>query len=277
MKSYPTKPNINGINLEVAKIYEAHEKWPEASKIYLGYFTKPPVNATIDEIMFCRLQYGLMMEKVGQGAKVTQHWKDTLTTFEKAKAAGTAMETSKEVAGQIMFILAEPQYQAYMALKISGPGDKKLNQKQLDKLLKEQLVGKAKAMQEVEKTYTAILGTGAGEWGLAALVKLGRAYENLGESLVGSYVPSYLTEDQAELYHMALEDKAYPATEKAVTAYNEALGKSFELSVYNENSADATRRLGVLRPAEFPGLFEKLPKPRFSSPSEKSAPFESEP
>lgn len=164
-----------------------------------------------------------------------------------------------------------------MALKISGPGDKKLNQKQLDKLLKEQLVGKAKAMQEVEKTYTAILGTGAGEWGLAALVKLGRAYENLGESLVGSYVPSYLTEDQAELYHMALEDKAYPATEKAVTAYNEALGKSFELSVYNENSADATRRLGVLRPAEFPGLFEKLPKPRFSSPSEKSAPFESEP
>jgi len=28
-----------------------------------------------------------------------------------------------------------------MAMKISGPGDKKLAQKQLDKLLKEQLVG----------------------------------------------------------------------------------------------------------------------------------------
>lgn len=277
MTAYPEKPNQNGLTLEIAKIYESHEKFPEAAKIYLQFFTKPPVSASMDEIMFCRLRYGLLMDKLGQGAKVAQHWKDTLATYEKAKASGAAMELSKEYVGQIMFILAENQYNTYMAMKISGPGDKKLPQKQVDKILKDQLVAKAKGMQGVEQTYTAIIATGAGEWGLASLSRVGRAYENLGESLVNSYLPTYLTEDQAEMYHMALEDKAFPATEKAVNAYSEALKKSYDLNLYNENSAEATRRLGVLRPADFPGLFEQVPAPRFTAPSEFTASFETEP
>ncbi len=277
MTAYPEKPNQNGLTLEIAKIYESHQKIPEAAKIYLQFFTKPPVSASMDEMMFCRLRYGLLMDKLGQGAKVGQHWKDTLATYEKAKASGAAMELSKEYVGQIMFILAESQYNAYMALSISGPGDKKLPQKQVDKLLKEQLVAKAKGMQGVEQTYTAIIATGAGEWGLASLSRVGHAYENLGESLVNSYLPTYLTTDQAEMYHMALEDKAFPATEKAVNAYAEALKKSYDLNLYNENSAEATRRLGVLRPADFPGLFEQVPAPRFTAPSEFTASFETEP
>jgi tetratricopeptide (TPR) repeat protein len=271
MAAYPDRPNLNGITLEIAKIYEAHEKWPEASKIYLAYFTKPPVNATFDEIMFCRLRYGLMMDKLGQGAKVTQHWKDTLIAFDKAAVAKMPMDAANEYRGQILFILADPQFTAYMAMKISGPGDKKLKQKEIDKLLKEQVVAKAKAMQEVEKTYTAIIGTGAGEWGLAALVRLGQAYENLAEVLINSYVPANLTEDQKELYRMALEDKAFPATEKAASAYSEGLKKAYELNLYNADAATATRRLGVIKPGEFPGLFEVVPTPDYSAPSATTA------
>ena len=280
--AFPTKPNINGVNLEVAKIYEGHGKFAEASKIYLGYFTKPPANATLDEQMFCRLQYGLMMDKIGQGAKVTQHWKDSLAWFEKAKieaAKGGVKpgELSIEASGRMMFILAEPEYAAYMAMKISGPGDKKLPQKQVDKMLKEQLVGKAKAITALEATYNKIIGAGAGAWGLASLVRMGRAYEDLASSLLNSYVPTYLTVDQAEIYKMALEDKAYPATQRAAAAYQAALDKAFELSIYNDDTAEATRRLGVLAPDEYPGLFETVPKPRFASPSSKVATFESTP
>ncbi|MFZ5477147.1 MAG: tetratricopeptide repeat protein [Myxococcota bacterium] len=274
--AYPTEPNINGINLEIAKIYESKEKWAEASKVYLAFFTKPPANATIDEVMFCRLHYGLLMDKLGQGAKVNQHWKETLAFFDKSKTAGAKFELSVEYVAQILYIQAEPQWQSYMAMKIDGPGDKKLPQKQADKILKDQLVAKVKAMGEVEKTYTNIIGTGAGEWGLAALVKLAQAYENLSDSLKGSYVPTYLTADQKELYTMALEDKAFPQIEKAAAAYDSALQKSYELYLYNENTANATRRLGVLRPDDYPGLFEKIPEPRFASPSVFTASFETE-
>ena len=283
--AFPDKPNLNGIQLDIARIYEEHEKWAEASKVYLAFYTPKPavkgqppqVMGSLDELMYARLHYGLLMDKLGQGAKVGQHWKETLAFYEAQKKAGAQSELSVEYAAQIMYILAEPQYQAYMAMKISGPGDKKLNQKQTDKLLTDQLVTKVKAMGEVEKTYAAIIGTGAGEWGLAALARLGSAYENLSESLKGSWIPTYLTADQKELYTMALEDKAYPQIEKAAAAYSAALEKSYELNLYNDNTANATRRLGVLRPDEFPGLFEKIPEPRYSAPSTFTGSIESEP
>jgi hypothetical protein len=116
-------------------------------------------------------------------------------------------------------------------------------------------------MVELEKKYSAILETGAGEWGLAAVVYLGRVYENMGETFAKSPCPAYLTTDQCEYYKQVLQDKVFAQVEKAVTAYKIALDKSYELNVYNDNAAFATRRLGELRPDDFPALYEELPKP----------------
>ncbi len=76
---------------------------------------------------------------------------------------------------------------------------------------------------------------------------------------------------------MTLQDKAFPQIEKAVAAYSQALSKGFELSLYNDNTAFAARRLGELRPKEFPGLFETIPEVRRSSPSVFNASFETQP
>ena len=67
------------------------------------------------------------------------------------------------------------------------------------------------------------------------------------------------------LYTMALEDKVYPQVEKAVAAYKASLDKSYDLTLYNENTAFATRRLGELRPNDFPGLREELIEVRLTS------------
>lgn len=279
--TFPDKPNLNGIRIEIAKIYSEHQKWSESSRIYLEFFTKPPANATVAEIMYCRLQYGLMADKIGQTAKVTQHWRDSLawydTTIANAKKAGTTVEGGVEEAAQMMFILSEAQFQSFMAMKIDGPGDKKMRQKDADALLTRQLKDKLKALSELEATYVKIVETGAGEWGLASLTRLGQAYENMSESFLQSWIPSYLTEDQKEMYTMALQDRAYPQVDRAIAAYSQALSKGYELSLYNDNTAFATRRLGELRPNEFPGLYETIPSTRFSSPSVYTAEFEEKP
>ena len=287
MGTYKTEPNINGVQLEIAKIYEANGKYAEASKVYMGVFSvatgrpvkgaPPPVQYTFDEMMFARLRYGLMMDKIGMAPKLTQHWKDGVTFYEGQKAAGASGEVATEAYAQMLFALSEPEYAAYMAMKVSGPGDKKLPQKQVDKLLLEQLKNKVKAFSALEATYNKIISSGAGKWGTASLVRLGHASEDLASTLLNSYIPTYLTEDQKEIYRMALEDKAYPATQKAATFYSAALTKAYELSLYDESTAEATRRLGVLAPDEYPGLFETIPSPRFSAPSAKTASFEKEP
>ncbi len=90
---------------------------------------------------------------------------------------------------------------------------------------------------------------------------MARAYENMGSTLTSAPLPYYLTDDQSEIYNMAIEDKVYVQEEKAVAAYKVALEKSFELTIYNDNTAFAARRLGELRPDEFPGLEEALLEP----------------
>ena len=129
-------------------------------------------------------------------------------------------------------------------------------------------------MQAIEARYLEIIRTGAGEYGLAALVDLGKVYENLAESLRNSYVPPNLNEEQREYYADSLEDKAYPNDEKATQAYTQALSKSYELNLYNDNTAYAVRRLGELRPADFPGLEEDMLTPRYTSKSVVESNFE---
>ncbi len=277
MATYPEKATP-GLQLAIAQIYEEQGRAAEASKLYQAFFTKPPTNASMDEVVYSRLHHGLLMDKLGQGSKVKAHWSETIQVYEKAKAAGTPIgSVAPSAIAQIRFVLAEEQFQKFLSMKIDGKSEKRLNRRDQDKFLLKQLSDKAKAMMELEKTYTVVVGEGAGEWGLAALVRLGSAYENMSETLRTSYIPTYLTEDQKELYVMGLEDKAYPQVEKAAAAYELALTKAFELNLYNENTAIATRRLGVIRPDDFPGLFEQVPTPRYAAPSVKTASFDDKP
>jgi hypothetical protein len=120
-------------------------------------------------------------------------------------------------------------------------------------------------MVDVEKTFLPIVDTKAGEWGLASLTALGKSYENMAETLRTGDVPSYLSDDQREFYMMGIEDKAYVLEEKAVNAYTLALEKAYQLTIYNDDTAYATRQLGVLRPDDYPGLTEQVLDPRWTA------------
>jgi hypothetical protein len=104
---------------------------------------------------------------------------------------------------------------------------------------------------------------------------LGATYENLGNTLTESRCPAYLTDGECYFYKLGLEDAAYPQTVKAADVYFAGLQKAYELNLYNDNTALATRRLGELLPDQYPGLMETLPKPGYSS--DKTKAFELEP
>lgn len=275
--AYPTDSRVPDVTLRIGKIYEEKQQWQQAANAYFAFFSKPPTGASLDMAFFARLHYGLCMEKVGgQEAKLDKHWKETLAAYESAKKQGGQMELAAEFIAEIMFKQAQGGLDKFMAMQITGPTGK-VSRKQEDDIVLKSLNAKTRELQAQEAAYGAIVGTGAGEWGLASLVKLGQAYENMGEALRTSYVPSYLTAEQKEIYQMALEDRVFPLTEKAVNAYSLALQKSFELSLYNENTAFATRRLGELRPNDFPGLDEIILEPRYTTRSVVESSFVEQP
>ncbi len=274
--TWPDDERVPNLSIEIGQIYDEQKKYGDSAKIYYTYFTKPPAGATTDQIFYARMYYGLAVEALGMNAKANKHWDDTLKAYGEAKEGGAEMVLAVEFIAQIMLKQAQGQMDDYLKMKISGPASKTSRAK-TDKVLMKQLVDKAKSLTAVEATYVDIVKTGAGEWGLAALVELGKAYENMADSLVNSYIPDYLTEDQEELYRMGLEDKAFVQTEKAVNVYSQALNKSFELHLYNNNTAYAIRKLGALRPDDYPLLEEELLVPRYTTRTKLEQTFETQP
>jgi hypothetical protein len=100
--------------------------------------------------------------------------------------------------------------------------------------------------------------------------------EMFAQALTDSESPSYLSGEQEEFYRMSLNDTIYPRIEQAVGFYKQSLDKAYELTLYTEDTAYAVRRLGELRPDEYPGLEEQIIQPRFTSSKERLYTFETE-
>jgi tetratricopeptide (TPR) repeat protein len=258
--AFPTDSRIADTKIRVAKIYEENKRWEEAANAYQAFYKAPPKDAPLELQYFARLHYGQAMEKLGKIKERDAIYKETVALYMKS---GATKGPQTEVVAEMMYQIAQPQLESYLAMELkTAPGQGK---KIEDKVLTDSLMKKTKALTEVEKSFTEIVSLGAGEWGLAALVALGKAYEDMAHTLRTSAPPSYLDAASVELYRMGLEDRAYVPDEKAVNAYKTALAKSYELTLYNENTAYATRQLGVLRPDEYPGLSETLLEPRWTS------------
>ena len=244
--------------LESARILELHEKASDAAALYGGLAAKPR-DATLDQQLHARTRAGILL------GKPESYWVETLAWYNTA-SKGTPSEDGREYVAEIRFRMAADDDAAYRAMRIDGPGGKRMSNDQADKLLTRQLTDKVKEMARLEALYTTVITTGSGRWGLAALTRVGSAYEDLAASIRGSWIPGYLTPAQADFYRLRLEDLAFAQEEKAAGAYELALEKSAELQLYDANTAEATHRLADLRPADHPESFETIARPGFVAP-----------
>ena len=287
IKNYPEDDRIAELRLRVAKIYEDDNRWQDAANVFKNFYERPTKGVSAELTYAARLHHGQALIQIGKHVDAMKIYATTVKLFEKQLKDGLAAEGPHvEFVAEMMYMLAQPTLEKYLTLKISGAEQntswfeperdaddyqildskkfKKAKETE-DETLEKNLKGKMESLVEVQKTFQNVIDTGAGEWGLASAVALGKAYENMGDTLLTADHPFYLTEEQLELYRMGIEDTAYVQEEKAVNLFKFALGKSFELTLYNENTEFSTRRLGELRPDDFPGLEEQLLESRYTS------------
>lgn len=280
---FPADARALETRLTIAKIYEDNEKWTEAASAFSDFYKTDHKDASMEYVLFARLHHGRALYAQGKNSDAAKLYAESVALYKKATAAGLAPGAHTEAAAEMMYKLTEPEAATYLALEMKGKYKDAggMTGSALQRRIKEDDTQSAKVLKDMtgglislEAKYKEIIDTGAGAWGLAAIVSLGRTYEKLGTAFQTSPCPFYLTEDQCDIFKMRLTDRAYPVLEKAVQAYALALEKSFELNLYNDNTAYATRRLGVLRPNDFPGLEETVPKPGLTA--EKGRSFEIE-
>ncbi len=169
-----------------------------------------------------------------------------------------------EALGALRFSELVEAWPAYAALAIDGPA-RGVSPREENRVLGEQLAAKAAALTALERQGAAVLSSGSGQWGVATIVQLGRAYEDMAETLERSHVPSFLTEEQARYYREDTWDQGGVVRLKAAEAYATALTKAHELDLYGEDARFARGRLEELDPQRYPALAEHLLSPSYTS------------
>jgi tetratricopeptide (TPR) repeat protein len=250
MSAFSDDERVPDVQLTVGKTYESEGQWDKAADIFSAFYTKNK-DAPPDLHYFARLHHGQALEKLGKERDQKRLYESTVKKWQKEGSPPQATEFVAEM----MYMLAQPKLDAYMDITLSGQGRSLVNN----------LKKKTQSLQQVQTTFTEIVETGAGEWGVASLVSLGKAYSNMAAAFRESEKPNELTQDQLEIYTMQLEDKAYVQDEKAIAAYKLALETAYKFTLYNDDTAFANAQLGVLRPNEYPAMTETLLEPDFTS------------
>ncbi len=275
MATFPDREGASQVVLDIARIYESKAKWSEAAQVYYAFFTQRDTSAlAADELMFARLHHGLALLEQNKRRQAIDHFEKSLEWFQSEREKETVFDVGVDFAAQMMFFLAEDEFNEFTALTIGGPSGK-VSKKAEDKFVKAAFTAKQDGRASIEAAYVAIIETGAGEWSVNALVQLGRVYENMASSLRNSHVPSYLdNERQIDFYKAAMNDNAIQLDDRALTYYTQALTKAYEINLYNESTAYANERRSEILPDDYPALVEDLLTPRYSSAAKTTAGFE---
>ncbi len=242
---FKDKKDVPDIALNIGLIYEKDKKYGDALKTFDAFLATYAKDARVKEITRFDLKYReyLIQKTLKSTADMDKLAKEIVAAYPKLSAEDKNNDRAKLAFAHTRFYLYEPTWNAYLAI----------NFKNL-KTLKNDLKAKTKAIQDIEKGYTDILAIGNGEYGIAALTRIGLAYGDMSQNFLDSPTPKGFDEDQTDMYRTALEEKAFPLEEKALEALDKALAKSYELSIYNEWTLLAQDKVNKYKP----GLYGKV-------------------
>ena len=142
---------------------------------------------------------------------------------------------------QVRFMALEESWEEFRSLKFDH----------LSRVSRD-LKAKTKHLKKLEGAYTQVLGLGDGEYGIAALARIGFLYADFANDLLSSPNPPHLTEDQLQMYRDELGNRAFPLEEKSNEALAKAVNKSSELATYPPVAFEAQEQINKFHPGTFP-------------------------
>ncbi|MFZ5468444.1 MAG: tetratricopeptide repeat protein [Myxococcota bacterium] len=245
MLRFKEKKDVPEIAFNIGLIHEKDKKWNDAARSFESFGTTYAKDQRVTAGKHYEAKYRLFLarrrlENAGEAEKLQ---KELIATFAKLSAEEKKNLRVLDAYAHARFLSLEPMWKQYNDIKFLKVAT-----------LKNDLAAKTKKIQEVEKAYTDVLAIGAGEWGIAALTRIGLAYGDFAQNFLDSPNPKGLDEEQLEMYRSELENRVFPLEEKAIEALEKALAKSYELNVYNEWTILAQDKVNKYRP----GLYAKV-------------------
>jgi cellulose synthase operon protein C len=250
MTRFKDKPDVPEIHFNIGLIYEKQKKYAEVVKQFESFNKLFASDKRATAAQHYRAKY-----RQWRAHKELKNDRD-LSRLQDDMLKGYAKLSDKEkqdirvlnAFAHMRFLATEPMWKSYQDIKFTKVAT-----------IRKDFAAKQKKIQEVEKTYVNVLAVGDGEFGIAALTRIGLAYGDFARNIIDSPDPRGLDEEQLDMYRSELENMAFPLEEKAIEALEKALAKAYELSIYNEWTLLAQDRMMKYRP----GYYGKVPQVSF--------------
>jgi len=256
-KDYADREDAPAVYWRICEIQDTDKKYKEAIECF-GKFKDNYKKAAPGKVFESRYRIALAMEELKQHPQAITEYKWLKDNFAKLPAADQKAPGAALAAAHAHFELLEPEFAEYGKMKIT------LNKKTL-----EAKTGKAEELACVDSgeakckkpgKYLAILAYGNGEYGIAALTRMGQVYRSVANEIRNAPLPKNLDEDQIEIYKAELDNFALGPEEKALEAFENALTKAYELNIYNKYTLLAQDNIKELNPNKYPDLQQANPR-----------------
>ncbi|MBZ4421459.1 tetratricopeptide repeat protein [Myxococcus sp. RHSTA-1-4] len=236
------RKDVPRVAFATAMVWQKEKKWSEAAKAFgsfadtYGRDSRAPAQqvylARYNELL-AYLQLKNTREQERAQTELVRGWSRLPEAARKDVAVLNAY-------GHARFLALEPAWKRYTDIRFSRVNT-----------IRRDLAAKQREIQRLEKEYLAVLATGSGDWGIAALTRIGLAYADFARNIMESPDPQGLDEDQLAMYRGELENLALPLEDKATEALEKALEKAYELGVYSEWTLAAQDQVNRFRPGAY--------------------------
>jgi len=238
---FPHHTDAPEVELKMASAYEKAKRWKDVLRVYEGLQKNHRVRRTeVAKRYWTRYRQALAYQKAGRLSDAEKLIGQLLWEYPRLSAGDRKSEQARSAYAHLRFLKLEPLWRAYAAVKFARATT-----------IRSDLELKKRKLAELEKKYVDVLALAIGDYGIAALTRIGLAYADLAENIISSADPRGLNPDQLEMYRGELQNLASPLEQKASEAFEKALSKAYELSVYDDWTLLAQEKLEKYHPGQY--------------------------
>ncbi|PTL85483.1 tetratricopeptide repeat protein [Vitiosangium sp. GDMCC 1.1324] len=242
MARFKDRPDVPQLAYNLGLIYEKDGKSAEAARAFDSFAETygRDSRTSAGQVYLARYRQLLAYRKLKNTRDTDRIQGELVRGWAKLSPQERQRPELLNAYGHARFLAVEPDWQRYVDVRFKRVAT-----------IRRDLASKQQSMQRLEKAYTDVLASGSGEWGIAALTRIGLAYADFARNIIESPDPAGLDEEQRSMYRGELENLALPLEDKASEALEKALGKAYELSLYNEWTLAAQEQVNRYHPGAY--------------------------
>jgi TolA-binding protein len=242
LSRFKERKDVPEIAYNIALVHEKDKKWGDAARAFARFAETYARDSrtTPGKVYVAKYRQMLALRQAKNASEAERVQAELVRGWSRLGAEARKDVSVLDAYAHARFLAVEPQWKTFTDIKLNQVAT-----------LKRDLLAKQREMQRIEKAYIDVLNTGAGEWAIASLTRIGLAYADFARNIIESPDPKGLDEEQKEMYRSELENLAMPLEEKAQEALEKGLAKAYELALYNEWTLAAQEQVNKYQPGRY--------------------------